>query len=259
MTYDWGKTLTQPEGSVEFYREIDRRLCEALPEVHRPYSPYSLLLDREPLQGKRVLVIGCGAGVEVGVFQKRGAAVWALDFTERALALTRRRGTLFGFPLRLARADAESLPFREASFDVIWSWGVIHHVPDMEKTVQEIRRVLRPGGKALIMVYRRDSINFWVHLMFIRGILMGKLFTRTSQEICNLYSDGTLARYYSPQMIRKLFSEFQTVSFQGFSQLGGVYPLPRRMRRWVAACIPRCLTQYLKRRWGDFLYFEAVK
>lgn len=259
MVYDWKKTLVEKEDSAAFYREIDRRLCEALPEVHRPESPYALLLDKKSLKGKLALVIGCGAGVEAEALQRRGAEVVALDFTERAIVLTKRRRELFRLATRLVRADAEFLPLKEGAFDLVWSWGVLHHVPDIEKAVGEIRRVLKPGGKALIMVYRRDSINFWVHLMFIRGVLLGKLLTRTSQEICNLYSDGTLARYYSPGMIRKLFSEFRAISFQGFSQLGGVYPLPRQMRRWVSACTPAFLTRYLKRRWGDLLYFEAVK
>ncbi len=259
MVYDWRKTLSETEGTAEFYREIDRRLCEALPEVHRNDSPYSLPLDKESLEGKRVLVIGCGAGVEAEVLRRRGARVIALDFTERALALTKRRLEIGQISVHLVRADAEALPFRGVLFDRIWSWGVIHHIPDINRVVQEMYRVLKPGGKAMIMVYRRDSINFWVHLMFIRGVLQGKLLTKTPQDICDLYSDGALARYYSPAMIRNLFSGFRTISFQGFSQLGGVYPLPRLLRCWVSAGIPNFFTQYLKRRWGDLLYFEATK
>jgi len=71
MVYDWRKTLSETEGTAEFDREIDRRLCEALPEVHRNDSPYSLLLDKESLEGKRVLVVGCGAGVEAKALRRR--------------------------------------------------------------------------------------------------------------------------------------------------------------------------------------------
>jgi SAM-dependent methyltransferase len=98
-------------------------------------------------RGRRVLEIGVGAGSDYVNWLRAGAHAIGVDLTAAAVRLTRERCTLEGFAPALSRTDCESLPFADASFDVAYSYGVIHHAPDTVKAVAEIRRVLKPGGR----------------------------------------------------------------------------------------------------------------
>ena len=209
MTYDWAKTLSHEEGSLEFYREIDRRFWMAAWFAHQPgEEPFSRLIDYPRLCGKRVLEIGCGAGAITAQLAKNGAAVTAIDLTPHAIALTRRRFELFGLSGDIRQMDAEHLGFPDETFDFVWSWGVIHHSTNTEAIIREIHRVLRPGGEARVMVYHRNSINFWVGLILIHGLLFGELLRYSVQELCNKYSDGLIAKYYTSTQMKAMFQKY---------------------------------------------------
>jgi 2-polyprenyl-3-methyl-5-hydroxy-6-metoxy-1,4-benzoquinol methylase len=176
MTYDWRKTMPHEEGTLEFYREIDWRFFTAAWFAHRPgEEPFSRLIEYPRLRGKRVLEIGCGAGAISVQLAKNGAVVTAIDLTPHAIALTRRRFDLFGLSGDFLQMDAEHLEFPDESFDFVWSWGVIHHSANTEAIIREIHRVLKPHGEARVMVYHRNSINFWIGMILLRGLLLGGL------------------------------------------------------------------------------------
>ena len=96
--------------------------------------------------GKSVLEIGVGLGADHQQFAQSGAVLTGLDLTQRAVGHTRRRLEAFGLHSSLSIGDAENLPFPDESFDVVYSWGVLHHSPDTQKAVDEAYRVLRYGG-----------------------------------------------------------------------------------------------------------------
>ena len=106
-------------------------------------------------------------------------------------------------------ADAEHLPFRDHSFDLVYSWGVIHHSPDTRAAIREIRRVLRSNGRARVMIYQhRSLVGFMLWLRY--GLLTGRP-SRSLREIydAQLESPGTKA--YSPAEARAMFSDFSDV------------------------------------------------
>jgi len=259
MTYNWDGQIVVEEGSPDFYRQMDRRLCEAIPELHTAYFPYEMLLRPIHLEGKKVLVVGMGAGVEVAAFASRGADVTGVDITPKSVELTRRRLELMRLEAQIEVGDAEFLRFAPETFDIVWSWGVLHHTPDTQKAIDEIYRILRPGRQACVMLYHKKSIGYWLHLILFRGILQGQLLYRSRQEILNRYTDGSLAKYYSRRDARYLFRQFHGVNIRTFSQLGEIYPLPRKLRHVVYMSMPYGLTVWLKRKFGGFLYIEAVK
>jgi ubiquinone/menaquinone biosynthesis C-methylase UbiE len=107
----------------------------------------------EKYAGKRVLDLGCGSGVDVAEFARYGADVIGVDWTEIATRLASRY-------VDTARADATFLPFKDESFDLVYSFGVLHHIADMDSAMVEIRRVLKKGGEVFAMLYNRDSLLY---------------------------------------------------------------------------------------------------
>ena len=122
--------------------------------------------------GRRVLEIGCGAGADLMRFAQAGARVTGVDLSPVSLDLGRRRFEIFGLSADLRVADAEHLPFPDASFDLVYSWGVLHHTPQTARAVAEVARVLDPGGSARVMLYHRRSIfalQAWTRHALLRG------------------------------------------------------------------------------------------
>jgi ubiquinone/menaquinone biosynthesis C-methylase UbiE len=104
---------------------------------------------------KRVLEIGCGLGTDGAQFAKAGADYTGIDLTDAAVELARKRFELFGLPGKFWVSDAENLDFPSDTFDLVYSHGVLHHTPDTVRAVEEVRRVLKPGGQAVVMLYHR--------------------------------------------------------------------------------------------------------
>jgi len=120
--------------------------------------------------GLRVLEIGCGCGSEAERFARAGAHYTAVDLTSAAVNITRRRFQLANLEGRFVKGDAENLPFADGSFDLVYSHGVLHHTPDTPRTIREVHRVLSAGGQAVIMLYYRDSFNYYVNLGIVRRL-----------------------------------------------------------------------------------------
>ena len=108
--------------------------------------------------GRRVLEIGVGLGADHCRLAQAGAQLSGIDLSPRAVAHTRRRLALFGLDSTLSVGDAENLAFPSGAFDVVYSWGVLHHSPDTPRAVSEVHRVLRRGGVAKVMIYHKWSL-----------------------------------------------------------------------------------------------------
>jgi SAM-dependent methyltransferase len=102
--------------------------------------------DFPATQGKKVLEIGVGLGAEHQRFAEAGAELYGIDLTERAVEHTRQRLSLFGLSSHLMVGDAENLNFQDETFDIVYSWGVLHHSPNTPKAINEVYRVLKRGG-----------------------------------------------------------------------------------------------------------------
>jgi ubiquinone/menaquinone biosynthesis C-methylase UbiE len=127
-------------------------------------------IDRESqrLKGKHLLEIGCGMGYDSLEFLKRGVKVTATDLTPNAVHLTERHFEIEGVLAEDVRtANALDLPFEDNTFDAVWSNGVLHATGDTFGAIQEARRVLKPGGRAIIShFYRKPS---WMYLLHVYG------------------------------------------------------------------------------------------
>jgi ubiquinone/menaquinone biosynthesis C-methylase UbiE len=155
----------QPLGSAESFENVERYRYREQPWMHDTFG-------FERFAGAEVLEIGVGLGTDHVQFARAGATMTGIDLTPRCIELTRRRCRLEGVHSSLELMDAESLRFDDDAFDVVYSFGVLHHVASTERAFAEVRRVLRPGGLFLGGLYSRESI-FWARLLAWRWLTLG--------------------------------------------------------------------------------------
>lgn len=268
-------------GSERFYAEVEARRYELEPAIRE-------LVGFPRWAGRDVLEAGCGIATDGINFARAGARYTGVDFSPTALELARRRFDAEGREGRFVQASIADLPFDDSSFDLVYSNGVIHHLPETERVVQELHRVLRPGGRALVMVYHRDSLNFRLNIMAIRRGLVGLLvvpgaggalarltredpsvleghrallrehrlrYLADRQLFLNHNTDGPgnpLSKVYSRADGRRLFADFEQVSARVRFLNLRLYPMGDRL---ASSAIGR----RLERRIGWHLWLEAVK
>jgi SAM-dependent methyltransferase len=230
-----------------WYREIDRRFFDAT--VLPPSSqPFGALLRGQTMAGKSVLEVGVGMGSHAQLLAERAQGFVGIDLSWPAVAGTRRRLELAGMRGQVVQMDAENLAFPDAAFDLVWSWGVIHHSASTRRALEEIRRVLKPGGCALVMVYRRAFVPWFVYSGLIRGIFLGGL--RRSRRIHGLvqeFTDGAVARYYTAKEWRKeIEGLFEAESLEIYGNRGEILPLPGGPFK---DAVTRCIPESFKRFW----------
>jgi ubiquinone/menaquinone biosynthesis C-methylase UbiE len=182
-------------------------------------------MDLEALNGRRVLEIGCGAGGHSVLFARHGAVTTSVDLTSDRVRSTAAKFALLG-PIaqgcQALQSDAEKLPFPDGSFDIVYSNGVLHHTNDTEAAIAEVRRVLKPGGRAVIMLYCKDSWHYWVNMFLCVGLLRGKAFRdsnwlgkatewggRSRQTVAN-----PITRCYTRSQILALFQQFECLTLR---------------------------------------------
>jgi ubiquinone/menaquinone biosynthesis C-methylase UbiE len=273
------KFADAPPGSRRFYELVEAHRYQK--EWHIPAAA-----GFDQARNLDVLEIGCGLGTDGAQFAKAGARYTGIDLTEAAISLARRRFELFNLPGTFRVADAEQLDFPDNHFDLVYSHGVLHHTPDTAGAIREIHRVLRPGGRAVVMLYHRDSYNYRVNISMLRragvhllrfnaGIKLVHALTGESQdslrehaqqlnndahylssdEFLSRNTDGAgnpLARVYSKQQARELFKDFADVQLR-------TYFLNKRWLPILGPLLPRTVEAKLAARWGWHLWIYATK
>jgi len=130
-------------------------------------------LDALDVAGKRVLEIGLGEGSDSERLIRNGGSWSGIDLTAESVERVRTRLMLRNLPYdELRQGTVLELPFQDGSFDIVFSHGVLHHVPDIQRAQNEIRRVLRRDGELVIMVYARWSLNYLVAIALIRRVAL---------------------------------------------------------------------------------------
>ena len=126
-------------------------------------------LDALNVGDTRVLEIGLGQGAESEGLIRRGARWTGIDLTPEAVRRVSLRLKLHGLSYEgITQASATAIPFPDESFDLVFSHGVLHHIPDIDVAQAEIARVLRPGGRLVAMLYARRSLNYVVSISMVR-------------------------------------------------------------------------------------------
>jgi ubiquinone/menaquinone biosynthesis C-methylase UbiE len=199
-------------GAPEFYQAV-----EADRYQRQPFMEEAVGFARYP--GKRLLEIGCGLGTDLFQFARGGAKVTGMDLTSSGPALARRRFELEGVPGSFLTGDAENLPFPDDSFDVVYSFGVLHHTPNTRRAFEEVRRVLRPGGEAVVMLYHSRSSHLYVGypLTMLARLRQGKSVMSRAEYFRIYDGEGNpLGKAYTRREAREFFSGFEILEQRTF-------------------------------------------
>jgi len=227
-------------------------------------EPYILdFANFESAKGQRVLEIGVGLGADHQKFAEAGAQLYGIDLTERAIEHTRNRLASFGLESNLALGDAEKLTFSDNYFDIVYSWGVLHHSPNTPVAIKECWRVLKAGGVAKVMIYHTWSM---VGLMlWLRHALLRLKPLTSMKQIYAKYLESPGTKAYTVAEARQLFAMFTEVKIStvlthadllesdvGQRHRGTVLSLAKKI--W-----PRWLIRRLLPNAGLFMMIEARK
>jgi SAM-dependent methyltransferase len=241
-------------------------------------EPYMYrIFDAHDWRGVHVLDVGCGQGTALNYLPPKGARVTGIDMSLNSAFQARAGARELGHAgqITVGIADAEHLPFPDASFDRVISVGVLHHTPDTEAGIREVYRVLKPGGLAIVMLYRSGNPKWWATAT-LRGIsklvdrMSGRDFViadrlRAGREVGS--SQGTallelfgvpVLRAYSNRQCRRMFSDFAEVRITnhqpGFERLGDIVGWLRPIGGLLGF-----IDRHMENPWGFYQVIEARK
>jgi ubiquinone/menaquinone biosynthesis C-methylase UbiE len=239
-------------GTPEFFSAVEKYRYET-------YSPW--LKDEvkfEQFTGKYILEVGGGLGTDHVQFAKAGAKTFDLDLAKEHLRLSKERFAQNNLSGNFIYGDAELSPFRNNSFDTVYSFGVLHHTPDTQKSIEEVRRVLKPSGEVMIMLYYKHSYFYWFSLFFVKGILKGNLFRMNMSEIMSRFveysSSGArpLVKVYTKKQVRKMFKDFSQIQIKICQLTQGDFP-------YIGKFIPVSILNFLSKFIGWNIFIRGVK
>jgi SAM-dependent methyltransferase len=149
--------------SRDFYLDVEQQRYALQPHILE-------CLSWIKWRGKRVLEVGAGVGTDARQLIGAGASYVGINVDRGSTEATARALRVFALPGVALQRDARSLDFSDGAFDVVYSFGVLQHIPEVRRAVAEIERVLAPGGELLLMLYNRSSINYVIEIMFLRRL-----------------------------------------------------------------------------------------
>jgi SAM-dependent methyltransferase len=263
-----GKAGSRASNGREFYEAIDAARYAL--EFHIP-----AVAEFDRATGKAVLEVGGGTGTDGRQLAKRAARYVDADLSFNSLSIAKDGFAALDCRGAFVQSDAERLPFCDESFDLVFSHGVLHHTPDTEEAIREVHRVLRPGGRAIVMLYARHSLSYWVGAQTLGRLRLLRARRRMGREAFNRFvglpvdrrgwlpdwvvvnnsTDGLgnpLSKVYTARQLRQMFSMFRDVTLEK-------HFLPRHKIPVIGPRLPRAVAYWLGRWMGMYWYVKAAK
>lgn len=232
----------EPIGSPEFYEKY-------LAYYDGFYDYKWRTFQYQKYRGRKVLEVGCGLGIDSVKFAKHGAELTCIDLSDTAVRCTRGFLESLDLEATVLQGAVEHLEFPDESFEVVYAYGIIMHVPDERRAIAEIRRVLKPGGEALVVLYHRRSW-YW---------LLARL---TGTNVESELGDPGIKRVHSLDEVRELFRNFSRIDIS-------LDRFPKRTRRrgglraflfnWVFVPATSVIPRPLIRPFGWHIIIKAIK
>ena len=249
---------TKPVGTREYFDEVEAR--KYMVEPHIPG-----FAEFERWRGKKVLEIGCGIGTDTINFARAGAQITSVDLTEKSLEVARQRAKVFGFEdrIRFFQANAEKLSdyVPVEKYDLIYSFGVIHHTPHPENVLEQLRKYAKPDTTLKIMVYNRWSWKvLWILFVYGKGqfwkidrLIADSSEAQTGCPVTYSYSRGSGRRLLEDHGFRVT----RTMVDHIFAFSIPEYVKYQYKRVWYFRWMPRPLFRAVERMWGWHLCLDA--
>ncbi|MGD2156866.1 MAG: methyltransferase domain-containing protein [Anaerolineales bacterium] len=185
---------THPVGTLAFFKELEEYRFDKLRYLLK-------VVDFSSYAGKELLEVGCGVGIDLARFAQAGAIVTGIDLAENSVALAQKYFEHLGLKASFQIMNGELVDFGDGSFDVVYAHGVLQYTPNPQKMIDEICRVLRPGGEAVLMVYNRYS---WLNLL---SAIMKVDLEHADAPALRKYSIGQFKDMLKPFSSAKIFTE----------------------------------------------------
>lgn len=229
--------VSHPEATTEYFEAIARKRNLLEPFI-ADYAQF------QKWEAKHVLEIGCGAGSDLLRFAQAGAITSGIDLSPHSAFLADSRLRLYHNNGNVIVADAENLPFTANTFDLVYSWGVLHHTPDTERSIKEIFRVTKPGGKICIMLYHKHSI---VALqMYARYGLMAFHPLRKLSDILAKHHESPGTKAYTKVEVKQMFSSFDKLKLDiQLTPYDLRYGKDKYLPKWVHRLVPNELGWFI--------------
>jgi ubiquinone/menaquinone biosynthesis C-methylase UbiE len=178
-----------------------------------PFIPE--FVEFEAWTGKRVLEVGCGQGADLSRFALAGADTHGCDLTTKHCRISHDFVRALGGRASVAQADARALPYPSSSFDLVYSFGVLLLVEDLDRAVAEIHRVLKPGGTVVTMFYNRQSLHYYIKTLYYYGIVCDLEQVLGPRRLIDWFTDGygyPHTYHQTPESLRQAFARFTVES-----------------------------------------------
>jgi len=249
---------TKPLGSREYFDEVEAR--KYLVEPHIPG-----FADFPRWAGKKVLEVGCGIGTDTVMFARHGAQVTCVDLSEKSLEIARQRVQLYGFADRVrfyhGSAEALSTLVPVEPYDLIYSFGVIHHTPHPDRVLHELRQYAAPGTTVKIMVYHRHSWKvFWILLTSGKGRFwhLEDIVAQHSEAETGCPVTYTYTRRGAAQWLERCGFRPREISVEHiFPYRIADYVQYRYVREWYFRWMPAVVFHGMEKRFGWHLCLTA--
>jgi len=244
----------RPVATKEYFDEVEKR--KYFVEPHIP-----AFVQFEKWKGKKVLEIGCGIGTDSINFARAGADLTVVDISDKSLEITKKRFEVYSLKAKFYCGNVEDLssflPIER--YDLIYSFGVIHHTPSPKKAISEIKRFMNKETILKLMVYNRISWKAgWIVLKYGKGA-----FWRLDELVCH-YSEAQIkcpvTYTYTINSVKKLFKEFEIEELyirHIFPYKISDYVNYSYKKRWYFRAMPKRMFELLERRVGWHLCITA--
>ena len=249
---------TAPIGTKEYFDQVEAR--KYFVEYHIPG-----FAEFERWRGKKVLEIGCGIGTDTINFARAGAQVTTVDLSDKSMELARTRAAVFGLEerIRFCAGNAEQLSafLPPEPYDLIYSFGVIHHTPHPDAVLEQLRQYTRPGTTVKIMVYHRRSWKVaWILATEGKGQFwkLPDVVAKNSEAQTGCPVTYTYTRHEGRQLLER--HGFRVTNVQAehiFPYRIADYVKYRYVKEWYFRAMPVPLFRALERRFGWHLLLTA--
>jgi ubiquinone/menaquinone biosynthesis C-methylase UbiE len=209
-------------GTPEYYADTE----EDRQDIHANFNQRFLnsAIGFDQIKNKTILEVGCGIGLDAIQFARNGNKLHLMDLSLNSIKIALGRLQNEGYKAVVCVGDANKLPFADNSFDLIYSFGVLHHSPDTESSIREIYRTLKPGGQVIVMLYSKWSANMIFRTFVHNGLIKREIFKLHSiSKVLNKWTElqsktesstNPLTQVFSYRQIRKMFYQFDEVKLE---------------------------------------------